>query len=181
MKKCLLFTALVLGACSSTAMAGQGFLRAELGSTDVKISDAYGKASDDSASGIFSGGYWFTPNFAIEGHLGSLYNTDLGYDEELDLVSMGVGVAGKAYMEGRKDGFFVGARVGIARMTAMVREDTYTLVDDESATAAYYGVNAGYDFNRNWGLLLSYDVRTADFSGVDVDAKTITVGGEWRF
>ena len=55
------------------------------------------------------------------------------------------------------------------------------MVDDESSTKPYYGVNVGYDFNRRWGLSLNYDRRQGDFSGVDVDVDTISLGGEFRF
>ena len=181
MKKYLLVAALALSAYSTSAMAGEGFLRLELGASDVELTDYYDKASDDSVSGILSGGYWFTPNIAIEAHAGSLYNTDLGYDEELDLVSIGIGLAGKMYVTGGDKGFFVGARAGIARLTGQVREDTFYVSESESTSSTYYGVNAGYDFNRRWGLQVSYDLRSADFDHADVDTKTLTVGGEWRF
>jgi hypothetical protein len=39
----------------------------------------------------------------------------------------------------------------------------------------------GYDFTPRWGMSLNYDRRKADFSGVDVDVDTISVGGEFRF
>lgn len=186
MKNHLLVAALALGAYSSTAMAGQGFLRAEIGNSDVEISYDdyyYGnvKESDSSASLLLNGGYWFTPNFAIEGHAGSLYNADLGWDQELDLISIGVGIAAKKHLTGQDTGLFIGARAGIARLTAQVREDTFDVVDDASSTKPYYGVNIGYDFNNRWGLSLNYDRRKADFSDVDTTSDTITVGGEWRF
>jgi hypothetical protein len=176
-----LAAAIALATLSTDAMAGHAFVRAELGSSDTEVSvDGY-RASESDTSGMIGGGYWFTPNIGVEGHVGSLYNKDLGWDEELDLVSIGVGLVAKKNFGADNTGFFIGARAGIARMTAQVREDTFDVIDDESSTKPYYGVNIGYDFNRRWGLSLNYDRRQADFNGVDVDVDTIAVGGEFRF
>jgi hypothetical protein len=176
-----LAAALALATLSTDALAGQAFVRAELGSSDTEVRvDGY-RASESDTSAMVGGGYWFTPNIGVEGHVGSLYNKDLGYDEELDLVSIGVGLVAKKNFGADNTGFFIGARAGIARMTAQVREDTFDVIDDESSTKPYYGVNAGYDFNRRWGLSVNYDRRQADFNGVDVDVDTISLGGEFRF
>lgn len=176
-----LAAAVALATLSSNAFAGHAFVRAELGSSDTEVRvDGY-RASESDTSGVIGGGYWFTPNIGVEGHVGSLYNKDLGWDEELDLVTIGVGLVAKKNFGADDTGFFIGARAGIARMTAQVREDTFDVVDDESSTKPYYGVNLGYDFNRRWGLSLNYDRRQADFNGVDVDVDTIAVGGEFRF
>lgn len=182
MKQILILAgAIALASFSSSALAGQGFVRAELGSSDIELSYAGASGSDSDTSAVFGGGYWFNPNFAVEGHAGSLYNTDLGYDQELDLVTFGAGVVGKKSFGPNNTGFFIGGRAGIARLTLQVREDTFDVVDDESSTKPYYGVNVGYDFNQNWGLSLNYDRRQGDFDGVDLDADTISLGGEWRF
>ncbi|WP_315386228.1 outer membrane beta-barrel protein [uncultured Stenotrophomonas sp.] len=182
MKKYLtLAAAVALATLSTDAMAGHAFVRAELGSSDTEISYAGFRGSESDTSAAIGGGYWFTPNIGVEGHVGSLYNKDLGYDQELDLVSIGAGLVVKKNFGADNTGFFIGARAGIARLTAQVREDTFDVVDDESSTKAYYGVNLGYDFNRRWGLSLNYDRRQGDFSGVDVDVDTISLGGEFRF
>lgn len=178
----ILAGALALVSFSASAAAGQGFLRAELGNSDTEVSYAGASDSDSDTSAVLGGGYWFNPNFAVEGHIGSLYNTDLGNGQELDLVTMGAGIVGKKNFGPDNTGFFIGGRAGIARLTAQVREDTFDVVDDESSTKPYYGVNVGYDFNQNWGLSLNYDRRQGDFNGgVDVDVDTISIGGEWRF
>lgn len=178
----ILAGALALASFSTSAAAGQGFLRAELGNSDTEVSFGGASDSDSDTSAVLGGGYWFNPNFAVEGHVGSLYNTDLGNGQELDLVTMGVGMVGKKNFGPDNTGFFIGGRAGIARLTAQVREDTFDVVDDESSTKPYYGVNAGYDFNQNWGLSLNYDRRQGDFNGgVDVDVDTFSIGGEWRF
>ncbi len=176
-----LAAAVALATLSTDAFAGHAFVRAELGSSDTEVRVDGFCASESDTSGVIGGGYWFTPNIGVEGHVGSLYNKDLGWDEELDLVTIGVGLVAKKNFGADDTGFFIGARAGIARMTAQVREDTFDVIDDESSTKPYYGVNLGYDFNRRWGLSLNYDRRQADFNGVDVDVDTIAVGGEFRF
>lgn len=174
-------TSLALALFSSTAVAGQGFLRAEIGNSETELDYAGVRADDSDTSAIFGGGYWFNPNFAIEGHVGTLYNSDLGDDQEADLVTLGIGVAGRTHFGPDNTGFFIGGRAGVARLTAQVREDTFDVVDDISSTKPYYGVSVGYDFNQNWGLSLNYDRRQGDFDGVDVDVDTVSIGGEWRF
>jgi len=182
MKKTLILScALVLAGVSTSAMAGQGFVRGEIGQSDTEVSFDGFSASDKDTSAIVSGGYWFNPNFAVEGHVGSLYNTSLGNDQELDLITAGVALVGKKNLGANNTGFFVSGRLGVARITAQVREDDFDVVDDESSTKPFYGVGIGYDFNGNWGLSLNYDRRKADFDGVDVDVDTVAIGGEWRF
>ena len=184
MKKTLILScALALAGLSTSAMAagGQGFLRAEVGQSDTEISFGGASDSDKDTSAIIAGGYWFTPNFAVEGHIGSLYNTSLGNDQELDLITMGVALVGKKNFGANNTGFFVSGRAGVARLTVQVREDDFDVIDDESSTKPFYGVGIGYDFNENWGLSLNYDRRKADIDGVDIDTDTIAVGGEWRF
>ncbi len=180
-KTLILAGALALASFSSSAMAGQAFVRAEIGSSDTEVSWPGFRGTENDVSGVLAGGYWFNPNVAVEGHVGSLYNEYLGYDEELDLVTAGVAVVGKKHFGNGATGFFVGGRVGIARMTAQVREDTFDVVDDESSTKPYFGVFGGYDFNRNWGMSLNYDRRKANFDGIHVKVETISVGGEYRF
>lgn len=176
-----LAAALALATLSTNAFAGQAFVRAELGSSDTEVSfDGFRGSESDTSAGI-GGGYWFTPNIGVEGHVATLYTKDLGYDEDLDLVSIGAGLVVKKNFGADNTGFFIGARAGIARMTAQVREDTWDVVDDESSTKPYYGVNVGYDFSRRWGLSLNYDRRQGDFSGVDVDVDTYSLSGEFRF
>ena len=182
MKKILtLAAALGLATLSLQVQAGQGYIRAELGNSDTEVRWDGLRDSDSDTLASFGGGYWFTPNFAVEGHAASLYNQDLGYDRELDLVSFGVGVAAKKNFGPDNTGFFVGGRAGVARLTAQVREDTWDVVDDEHSTKPYYGASVGYDFSQRWGLSLNYDRRKGEFGGVDVDVDTIAVGGEFRF
>jgi len=179
MKKSALL-ALALATLCVPAMAAEGshgFLRGEVGNSDVSTDIG----DDDSLSALLSGGYWFNPNFAIEGHIGTLYTEELDSDTDLDLVSLGVGIAVKKNFGPNDNGYFIGARAGIARMTAQIRVDTFDVEEDTHSTKPYFGVNAGYDFSDRFGLSLNYDRRQADFDGIDVDVDTITVGGEWRF
>ena len=171
---------LALATLSVPAMAAEGshgFLRGEVGNSDVSTDIG----DDDSLSALLSGGYWFNPNFAIEGHIGTLYTEELDSDTDLDLVTLGVGIAAKKNFGPDNNGYFIGGRVGIARMTAQVRVDTFDVEENIHSTKPYFGVNAGYDFSDRFGLSLNYDRRQADFDGLDVDVDTITVGGEWRF
>jgi hypothetical protein len=182
MKKILVLSAaLALAGLSTSAMAGQGFLRAEVGSSDIEVDVGGASGSEDDTSALFAGGYWFNTNFAVEGHVGSLYNKSLGGDQEADLVTLGVGLVGKKNFGANGSGFFISGRAGVARITAQVREDEFDVVDDESSTNPFYGVGIGYDFNETWGVGLNYDRRKADFDGVDIDVDTISIGGEWRF
>ena len=50
---------------------------------------------------------------------------------------------------GDGNGFFLGGRVGAAQINAEVRGDGFRY--DENKTGSYFGVNAGYDFSRNFG------------------------------
>ncbi|MGQ4583883.1 outer membrane beta-barrel protein [Lysobacter sp. F60174L2] len=179
----ILSSALALAVLAPSAMAanGTGYIRAEVGQSDVEMSFAGFSDSEKDTSATFGGGYWFNQNFAVEGHIGTLYTEYLGDDVDLDLVSFGAGVAAKKNFGPGNTGFFVGGRAGIARITAQLREDDFDVIDDEHSTKPYFGVSVGYDFNRRFGLSLNLDRRQADFEGVDVDVDTIAVGGEFRF
>lgn len=182
MKKTLLLATLVAASTlSANAFAGQGFVRAEIGTSDIELRSGPFRESESDTAVTIGGGYWFNPNFAIEGHAGSLYNEDLGFDQELDLVSIGVGLAAKKNFGADGHGFYIGGRAGFARLTAQVREDTFDVLDDESSTKPYYGVSVGYDINERWGLSLNADRRKAEFNGVDLKVDTVTLGGEFRF
>jgi hypothetical protein len=183
-KHLILATALATAISAPGAIAAEGrggYIRAEVGQSDVKLGYAGFSESETDTSATFGGGYWFNPYFAVEGHVGTLYTEDLGYDTDLDLVSIGVGLAVKRNFGADGNGVFVGGRAGVARLTAQVREDDWDVVDDAHSTKPYFGASVGYDFNRRFGISLNWDRRQADFEGVDVDVDTIAVGGEFRF
>lgn len=184
MNKKILLAGVLAASALAPAFAADGrggYIRAEIGQSDIDLDYAGVSASEDDTSFVFSGGYRFNRNFAIEGHAGTLYTEYLGYDLDLDLVSLGVGVAAKHNFSPDGTGFFIGGRAGIARITAQLREDDWDVVDDEHSTKPYFGASVGYDFNPRFGLSLNWDRRQADFNGVDLDIDTIAIGGELRF
>jgi len=181
MKKTLILScALALAGMSSAAFAGQGYIRGEIGRSNIDVTAPGFSESGDDTSAVFGGGYWFNPNFAIEGHLGTLSNTALDDGTDADLVTLGAGIAAKKNFGPDNSGFFIGGRAGIARMTAQIR-DGLNVEEDESSVKPYFGVNAGYDFNPNFGLSLNFDRRTGEFNGVDFDVDSLMLGGEYRF
>lgn len=184
MNKKIILAAALAACASAPAFAADGrggYIRAEVGQSDIDLDYAGVSASEDDTSFVFSGGYWFNRNFALEGHVGTLYTEYLGDDLDLDLVSFGVGVAAKHNFGPDGTGFFIGGRAGIARITAQLREDDWDVIDDEHSTKPYFGASVGYDFNPRFGLSLNWDRRQADFDGVDLDIDTLGIGGELRF
>ncbi|MBJ6983890.1 outer membrane beta-barrel protein [Luteimonas sp. MC1750] len=184
MHKPLLFAAALLATACAPAFAADGrggYIRAEIGQSDIDLDYAGASASEDDTSFVFSGGYWFNRNIAIEGHVGTLYTEYLGDDLDLDLVSIGVGVAAKHGLGQDGTGFFVGGRAGIARITAQLREDDWDVIDDEHSNKPYFGASVGYDFSPRFGVSLNWDRRQAEFDGVDLDIDTLAIGGELRF
>lgn len=185
MKTLALVAGLALAALSTPAFAeGRGFIRGELGRSNVDIRvDGTGSADDnDTAFGI-RGGYWFNPNIAVEGFYTRYYSqtVDDGVDRyDVKLHGVGVGLVGKKNFGGEHTGFFIGGRAGIARGVATV-EYGDEVDGDASSAKPYFGVNAGYDFNPNFGLSLNYDRLKASEDGVSVTAKTLTLGLEARF
>lgn len=180
-KPLILSAALLLAALAPTAFAADGsagYIRAEVGQSDIDVDCV---CSEEDTSAMFGAGYWFNRNFAIEGHVGTLYTEDLGNDVDVDLVSLGAGVAVKKNFGPAHTGFFIGGRVGIARLTLQVREDTFDVVDDEHDTKPYFGASVGYDFNPRFGLSLHWDRRQAESGDFEADIDTIALGGEFRF
>lgn len=184
MKKTLILScALALAGLATTASAaegGAGFIRGEIGRSDITLEAGGVREGDKDTSATFAGGYWFNANIGVEGHIGVLYNQQFE-DTDLDLVTLGVALAAKKNFGADGRGFFVGGRVGVARLTAQEREDEFTLIDDAHSTKPFFGVNAGYDFSERFGLGLNFDRRRADFDGIDVEVDTISLGGEFRF
>jgi len=177
-----LAAALAFAALSTDAIAGQPFVRAEAGSSDIEVNYGRGFRDTESDTAVtVGGGYWFTPNIGVEGHVGTLYTEYLGRGYDLDLVTAGAGLVAKKNFGPDNTGFFIGARAGLARMTVQLREDDFDIEEDESSTKPYYGVNLGYDFSRRWGLSLNFDRRTAEMDGFDIDVDTVTFAGEFRF
>ncbi|HEU0306475.1 MAG TPA: outer membrane beta-barrel protein [Lysobacter sp.] len=183
MKKTLILAcALALAGVSNVALANQGgagFVRAEVGNTDVDFDiDGFGSGSDDDSSFSVRGGYYFNANFAVEAHYTNLYDqSEAG--ASVKLSSFGAGIVGKKNLGANNSGFFFSGRAGIENVKGEV-DDGFDSASDNS-TNLYYGVGAGYDFNETFGLSLNYDFRQADFDGIDADADTLSLGGEVRF
>lgn len=184
-KNLIVAVGLVLAGLSAPVFAqGNGFIRGEVGRSDVDFSVDGGSASDDDTSWGVRGGYWFNPNFAVEGFYTHAYKTSFndGFDSyTLRLHGAGVGVVGKKNFGGAHQGFFVGGRVGISRGVATFDVDGDVEEAEASSAKPYFGVNAGYDFSERFGLSLNYDRLQADGDGLEVDVDLLTLGAELRF
>lgn len=178
--------ALALAALSAPAFAAegqghQGFVRAEIGNADLEVSvSGAGSSSDDDTAVGFGGGYWFNANFGVEGSYALLYNRELNNDDDLDVLTFAAGVVAKKNFGADGNGFFIGGRAGLARTVVQIRDD-FDVEDDDASTKPYYGLTAGYDLNRHFGLSLNYTRFQADFDDVDIDADLLSIGGEYRF
>lgn len=184
-KNLIVAVGLVLAALSAPVSAqGNGFIRGEVGQSDVDISVDGLNGEDEDTSWGFRGGYWFNPNFAVEGFYSQVYSTSYydGYDTySLKLHGVGLGVVGKKNFGGAHQGFFVGGRAGISRGVATVDVDGSVEEAEASSAKPYFGVNAGYDFSERFGLSLNYDRLRADGDGVDVRVNVLSLGAELRF
>ena len=176
---------LVLAGLSAPVMAqGHGFIRGEVGRSDVDLSlDGVSGTDEDTSWGV-RGGYWFNANFAVEGFYSQVYSTS--YNDGFDTYSaklhgVGVGVVGKKNFGGAHQGFFIGGRAGISRGVATLDIDGDVEEAEASSAKPYFGVNAGYDFSERFGLSLNYDRLQADGDGLDVDVDLLTLGAEVRF
>lgn len=180
----MLACALALFGMSGAALAGNGFVRADIGQSDVKLDVAgAGSASDKDTAYSLRGGYWFNSNFAVEGHYSRFYDRNI-YTSSPDYVdatlsAYGVGVVAKQYYSEADLGLFVQVRGGIAR--GKLSLDTNLGSGSESTTKPYYGIGAGYDFNKTFGLSLNYDHNQGSAGGLDIRANTLSLGLEARF
>src|SRR5688572_28057718 len=70
-KEMMLLSGLLLAFAATPAMAG-GFIRGEIGRSDVNIDvDGFGDDSDNDTSYSIRGGWFFNNNFAVEGFYSS--------------------------------------------------------------------------------------------------------------
>ncbi|TLX22675.1 porin family protein [Thermomonas fusca] len=185
MKKSLMLAcALVLAGLSGTASAGEAFVRGEIGKSDVKLKlDGVGSESDKDTAYALRGGYWFNSNFAVEGHYSrfydqTLYNDGAGYVDG-KLSAIGLGMVAKEHTTDSGLGFFVQLRAGVAR--GKISLDTSEGSGSETSTKPYYGIGAGYDFSRRFGLSLNYDHNQGSGGGLEITANTLSLGLEARF
>ena len=178
-KSVLLASMLVLGGLSSSVMAAEGstwFVRGEAGNSNIEVDGADGSDNAFSARA----GYFFTPNFAVEGFYTN-YGEDSDAGVSAKLTGFGAGVVGKKNF-GPNDhaGFFISGRAGLARMTVEGSVAGLGSVEDDSVKG-YVGVGVGYDFTPNIGLGLNYDYNKAEAFDVGIEAETLTLGIEFRF
>lgn len=190
MKKTLMFvSALALAGASLVASAadagGQWFVRGETGRSHVNadVSGA-GNGSDTDNAYSLRTGYYFNPNFAIEGFYSNLYDKTVSVaapdDGQLKLNAIGLGVVGKKNFGADGNGFFIDGRAGVTR-GKVEASITGLGSNSQTSTKPYVGAGVGYDLNRNVGLSLNYDHHKGSGQGTDITANTLTAGAEYRF
>lgn len=183
-KHLILAAGLVLAGLSAPVCAGNAFIRGEVGRSNMDFAVDGESVDDEDTTWGFRGGYWFNPNFAVEGFYSQVYSMsfDDGFNAyDLKLHGVGVGVVAKKSFGGDHLGFFIGGRAGISRGVATLEVDGDVEEAEASSVEPYFGVNAGYDFSERFGLSLNYDRLRADGDGYDIDADTLTLGAELRF
>ena len=107
-----------------------------------------------------------------------LYNDGTDYVDG-KLSAIGLGVVAKQHFSESNLGFFVQVRAGVAR--GKVSIDTSEGSGSATSTKPYYGIGAGYDFNRSFGLSLNYDHNQGSGDGLKITANTLSLGLEARF
>jgi hypothetical protein len=174
-KSHLLLGTLALATLSTSAFAEGAFVRVEGGRSHLHTNG--GSDNDDAWS--LRGGYAFNPYFALEGFYSNLYDkSDAGASAKVD--GYGIGAVGKKSFGPDNTGFFIDGRAGVARNKTEVAVAGLGSESD-TKTKPYYGVGAGYDFTRNFGMSLNYDWNRAEAFNLDGKVRTLTVGAEYRF
>lgn len=181
----MLVAALAAAGVCAPAMANDVgvFVRAEAGNSDFDLDTGFGSAEADDSSASLRGGYYFTPNFAVEAFYTRYGEDDLdGLDSKFD--GAGVGIVAKKNFGADSDGFYISGRAGVVQQRVELSAPGEGSVSDKDV-AAYVGVGVGYDFIPEFGIGLNYDYvdATIDFDGSDIDVKTqsLTLGAEYRF
>jgi outer membrane protein W len=182
MNKLVLLAPLVL--LSGAAMAADGahaFVRGEFGRSNASATvPGLGQSVDDNDNAYsLRGGYFFNSNFAAEAFYSNLYDKSQG-NASMKGTAAGLGIVGKKNFGADNNGWFVDGRTGLAwgKIDAKVGN-----IDDNSLSSVkpYIGVGGGYDFNEHNGVSLNWDYQKTADKGVSVNAKTLTVGYEYRF
>lgn len=173
--------------CAGAVLAGNAFaaepgvfVGVNWGGTQVDV-ELEGEESDSDSDHAFvlRGGYYFTPNIAVEVFHANLYDySEEGYSAKLD--GNGAGVVARKNFGADGNGFYVQGRAGMFRSKGAIGVEGYGEIS-ESSTDPYFGLDLGYDFTRNFGLGLGYTRYTGDFDDLSVDASTVTANLEFRF
>ena len=188
-KEMMLLTGLALAFAATPAMATGGFVRGEIGKSNVNVDVSdLGDDSDDDTSYSIRGGWFFNNNFAVEGFYSNFYDKSEAFDDgsggtvdvDAKLSGFGVGVVGKTDIGHDQTGFYVMGRAGIMHGTLDVSA-TGLGSESESSNKPYFGVGVGYDFSPKWGMSLNWDQYKGSGDDVDVTARTLSLGVEARF
>lgn len=166
MKKTVIVASLLALAGISTAAAADDswYVRGDLGSARISVS---GLGHDDAFGGALRLGYFFNPNFAIEGGY-----VDFGDHHSVKVDAWGLGLVGKANLGQGQTGWFIDGRLGVNRLHASVSGIS------GNTTKPYVGAGVGYDFSQSFGMSLNYLYNKGD-SGTS--AQLFSVGFEGRF
>lgn len=177
MKKVLVLScALALAGLSNVALAaeGQGFVRAEIGNSDIEVDSV----SDDDTSFALRGGYYFTDNLGVEAFYTNIYDKSV-MGSSIELSGYGLGAVGKMNFGPDNTGFFVSGRAGVL-FADTEASDAFGSASD-SSNDLYFGIGGGYDFSDTFGVSVNYDFQETEFYGTSIDIETLSVGGEFRF
>ena len=137
MKNTMLFASLLaLSGLSTSAMAADAssnwFVRGEIGNSKLSVNGVNG--NDTSFGGRV--GYYFNPNFAVEG-----FYTDFGSDSSggfsAKIDGFGAGILGKMNFGPDNTGWFISARAGVLRAKTKASLGAFHI--SSSATKGYAG------------------------------------------
>src|SRR3546814_9805285 len=113
---CVLATAL-LPMSAMANRADYGFVRIEAGNIDAELEFDGQSASDDDSSYSIRGGYYFSPNWAVEGFYSRYGESEYFAGPESgtsrELSGFGAGIVGKQNFGDDGLGFYLGGRAGI--------------------------------------------------------------------
>lgn len=165
-KSVLLASLLALAGLSSVASAADNnwYVRGDLGSARISVS---GLGHDDAFGGAVGVGYYFNPNFAIEGAY-----TDFGSHHSIRVDAWQLGLAAKTHFDQKQTGFFIDGRLGYSRL------EGHSGFGSGSTNKAYFGLGAGYDFSPEFGVSVNYLYNDG---GSGIKASLISAGFEARF
>lgn len=182
MNKMLLAASLLalsgLSSVASAATSDNWFVRGDVGRSSLSVNGFSGSSSG--TSGGIGGGYYFTPNFAVEGFYKNFGTRNDGLGDSVKLDGWGLGVVAKKDFGPNNTGFFIDGRLGVFFNQTKVTIAGLGSADDKS-TKAYVGVGAGFDFNRNVGLSLNYDYTRFNAFGLSGNANSVNGALEVRF